>query len=233
MTRLPTPGSDEGQWGQILNDYLSAVHKTDGTLKDSIITANNLAPNAITTSTIQPATITEDKLDSTVQSKLNSGGGTPGATGPTGLQGLTGATGPSGTPGVAGATGASGTPGSNGNPGATGATGPIGATGPAGVPGATTIEGIDGLRDELDGKAAVSHVHSAVEITSGTFGLERAVPGTTFDVIYDGTDWRYAGSVVSARPTARTDLIMQCVNPVDATVPAWAITGDRLLRIDT
>ena len=149
MTRLPTPGSDEGQWGQILNDYLSAVHKADGTLKDNIVTstnlasgavtADNLAPNTITTSTIQPATITEDKLDPTVVSKLNSGGGTPGATGPTGPQGPTGATGPAGTPGSAGSMGATGATGAQGASGATGSTGATGATGPAG---ATTWAGI-------------------------------------------------------------------------------------------
>ena|GEM_PF-3571892 len=33
MTRLPIPGSDVGQWGDILNDYLSVSHQTDGTLK--------------------------------------------------------------------------------------------------------------------------------------------------------------------------------------------------------
>ncbi|QQS17714.1 hypothetical protein IPL44_01595 [Candidatus Saccharibacteria bacterium] len=37
MTRLPTPGSDAGQWGAILNDYLSAAHKNDGTLKDNSV----------------------------------------------------------------------------------------------------------------------------------------------------------------------------------------------------
>lgn len=33
MARLPNVGSDNGQWGQILNDYLSVEHNTDGTLK--------------------------------------------------------------------------------------------------------------------------------------------------------------------------------------------------------
>jgi len=31
--RLPTPGGDDGTWGQILNDYLDVEHNTDGTLK--------------------------------------------------------------------------------------------------------------------------------------------------------------------------------------------------------
>jgi hypothetical protein len=33
MTRLPQPGSDDGTWGSILNDYLSQEHNADGTLK--------------------------------------------------------------------------------------------------------------------------------------------------------------------------------------------------------
>jgi hypothetical protein len=35
MSRLPTPGSDNGAWGQVLNDFLSVEHNTDGTLKAS------------------------------------------------------------------------------------------------------------------------------------------------------------------------------------------------------
>jgi hypothetical protein len=33
MARLPLPGSDDGQWGTILNDFLSVEHATDGSLK--------------------------------------------------------------------------------------------------------------------------------------------------------------------------------------------------------
>ncbi len=35
MSRLPVPGSDDGAWGTILNDYLSVEHNSDGTLKTS------------------------------------------------------------------------------------------------------------------------------------------------------------------------------------------------------
>ncbi|HEX9679580.1 MAG TPA: hypothetical protein VGA08_03100, partial [Candidatus Saccharimonadales bacterium] len=31
MARLPTPGGDQGQWGDILNDFLSQQHSADGT----------------------------------------------------------------------------------------------------------------------------------------------------------------------------------------------------------
>ncbi len=33
MARLPTPGSDDGTWGDILNEFLKVEHNTDGTLK--------------------------------------------------------------------------------------------------------------------------------------------------------------------------------------------------------
>lgn len=44
MSRLPTPGSDDGNWGDILNDYLEQAHKDDGTLKDDILTDAAIAP---------------------------------------------------------------------------------------------------------------------------------------------------------------------------------------------
>jgi len=33
MARLPEPGGDSGNWGEILNEYLLASHNQDGTLK--------------------------------------------------------------------------------------------------------------------------------------------------------------------------------------------------------
>jgi len=33
MARLPVPGADNGVWGNVLNDFLSVEHNTDGTLK--------------------------------------------------------------------------------------------------------------------------------------------------------------------------------------------------------
>jgi hypothetical protein len=37
MTRLPTPGSDNGSWGQILNEYLDVSHTSAGLLKNLAI----------------------------------------------------------------------------------------------------------------------------------------------------------------------------------------------------
>lgn len=33
MARLPMPGRDEGNWGEILNNYLKIEHQSDGTQK--------------------------------------------------------------------------------------------------------------------------------------------------------------------------------------------------------
>jgi hypothetical protein len=51
MSRLPTPGSDSGSWGAILNDFLEVEHNTNGTLKKAgdIATALSTA-NAAQTS---------------------------------------------------------------------------------------------------------------------------------------------------------------------------------------
>ena len=122
MARLPIPGSDEGEWGEILNEYLLQAHANDGSIKPGVVTLDNLEP--------------------AVQSQLTASIGATGTTGPSGAIGATGPSGPSGAQGIAGAagstgpTGATGPAGADSNvPGPTGATGPIGATGPAGSAG--------------------------------------------------------------------------------------------------
>jgi hypothetical protein len=54
MARLPTIGGDDGNWGTILNDYLSVAHNSGGDL-------NN---NTVATNTLQNGSITTAKLDS-------------------------------------------------------------------------------------------------------------------------------------------------------------------------
>ena len=39
MSRLPQPGSDDGVWGAVLNDFLSVSHNDDGTLKASALSS--------------------------------------------------------------------------------------------------------------------------------------------------------------------------------------------------
>lgn len=55
MARKPIPGSDDGQWGNILNDFLDVSHTGSGELRDNVVT--------------------EQKLSSAVRTKLNAVGG--------------------------------------------------------------------------------------------------------------------------------------------------------------
>ncbi len=87
--RLPIPGSDEGQWGDILNQFLAVEHNNDGTLKTSgsLATKANATHThtqsdvtglsaALTTKYTLPAGgIPETDLASAVQTKLNTAGG--------------------------------------------------------------------------------------------------------------------------------------------------------------
>jgi hypothetical protein len=47
MTQLPTPGQDNGTWGNILNDFLQVSHNSDGTLLTSAV----ITAGALTTAT--------------------------------------------------------------------------------------------------------------------------------------------------------------------------------------
>lgn len=50
MVRLPQPGSDKGQWGGILNDFLLASHNIDGTVKANTITGAMVQNSSLSTS---------------------------------------------------------------------------------------------------------------------------------------------------------------------------------------
>lgn len=52
MVRLPKPGEDTGQWGGILNDFLLEAHNDDGSLRNGSVTASQLAPNAVTSTSL-------------------------------------------------------------------------------------------------------------------------------------------------------------------------------------
>src|SRR5690242_10568854 len=49
MARLPVPGSDNGVWGNILNDFLSIEHNADGTLKVRTDLAGKVDKATVTT----------------------------------------------------------------------------------------------------------------------------------------------------------------------------------------
>lgn len=71
MSRLPQPGGDAGNWGDILNDYLTQVHEADGTLKTDTVGAPQLKPNSVTNAALADGTVQETKLHANVQAKLN------------------------------------------------------------------------------------------------------------------------------------------------------------------
>jgi len=168
MSRLPQPGGDNGNWGSILNDYLSQAHNNDGTLK----------PSSVSTAAIQNNSIPESKLDQDVRDKLNTLAGQQGATGAQGPTGPTGATGPqgpsgaSGTPGAQGPSGVSGSQGATGLQGPAGASGPTGATGPSGTP--STVPGPVGATGATGATGPTGPTGP-----SGPSGAASTVPGPT------------------------------------------------------
>lgn len=46
MSRLPSPGGDNGKWGQILNDFLAQIHSADGTLRSGVVADAHIASSA-------------------------------------------------------------------------------------------------------------------------------------------------------------------------------------------
>jgi hypothetical protein len=80
MTRLPQVGGDAGSWGEVLNDFLSKSHRSDGTLKDNSIDSSNISPLAVTKEKIALGSIEHSHLSLEVQQDLNAGLG-PGSVG--------------------------------------------------------------------------------------------------------------------------------------------------------
>jgi hypothetical protein len=64
--------------------------------------------------------------------------------------------------------------------------------------------------------------------------LANLPPGVVLVVTWDGTDWKIGDTVVAARPTARTDIVIHLIDPVgDAVQPAWALPGDIFDQVVT
>lgn len=70
MARLPQPGGDDGNWGEILNDYLLQIHTASSALKDDSVGASQLQNNAVTAVAIADGTVSMAKLASGVQASL-------------------------------------------------------------------------------------------------------------------------------------------------------------------
>jgi len=228
VARLPEPGADNGSWGGILNDYLLQSHKADGSLKDAIVTGQQLAMGAIV----------EGNLSSALRTKLNAAGQT-GATGPMGPGGLQGATGANGSDGVTGPVGPAGATGATGNDGLTGATGPsgaigaqgatgpigatgnsgaVGATGATGPAGATTIAGISGLQAALDSKILLTEKAAANGVATLDSGFKIPVSQIPSSATTRVLPYSYLGTLAVSVGTFRL------YN--DSGAP-WTITGVR------
>lgn len=88
MARLPIPGSDDGTWGDILNDFLSQSHNADGTLRSSSVPDGSVTPSKLSQPYV-PATekgvangvATLDATGAVPTSQLPAAGPTPQATG--------------------------------------------------------------------------------------------------------------------------------------------------------
>ena len=71
MHRLPTPGSDNGTWGDILNDFLSQSHVADGSLANNVVGADQIRNNVIADAHVSnAAAISRTKLSPGVQTSL-------------------------------------------------------------------------------------------------------------------------------------------------------------------
>ena len=87
MARLPVPGSDDGTWGDILNDFLSQSHNADGTLQGAAIPDGSVTPAKLSQSYV-PASekgaangvATLDATGKVPAAQLPAAGSTPDAT---------------------------------------------------------------------------------------------------------------------------------------------------------
>ena len=64
MARLPNVGGDTGNWGSILNEYLSVSLNSDGTIKDTSLDSAGAVLNSDTATTDMQFVVDEDDLSS-------------------------------------------------------------------------------------------------------------------------------------------------------------------------
>ncbi|HMR38577.1 MAG TPA: hypothetical protein PKE10_03335 [Candidatus Saccharibacteria bacterium] len=207
-TRLPIPGGDQNNWGEILNDYLLVSHNTDGTIRTGALGAAH----------IQDGTITLAKLSAALQAQLSSGNGVDGReieirTTATHIQwryvgtptwtdlvALTTITGPAGSAGAAGAQGPQGPIGPTGANGTQGTQGPQGPQGPQGSTGATgpapdTSSFVQKSGDTMTGQLFVN-----------SYGITVDSPGNAFFAIDRNDDTSLAQ--FEFRTNANQDFVM-------------------------
>jgi len=63
MARLPEVGGDNGNWGEVLNEFLVQSHTNDGTLKTDSVGAAQIKSQSVTNAALLDNTITAAKLN--------------------------------------------------------------------------------------------------------------------------------------------------------------------------
>jgi len=76
MSRLPAVGGDSGNWGEILNDFLSQALQADGTLKPKLYTLNSLS-DVTTSSPADAQVLSYVAADAKWKNQAIIAGGTP------------------------------------------------------------------------------------------------------------------------------------------------------------
>jgi hypothetical protein len=71
MARLPQPGGDSGQWGDVLNDFLSQAHSSNGALKPNSVGGAQIQDGAVSNIHLASDAITATKLHPDVRDQLN------------------------------------------------------------------------------------------------------------------------------------------------------------------
>ena len=76
--RLPQPGGDSGNWGQILNDFLRVEHNDNGTLKDASV-ASIVANGPSTTAALDATYVRLAAANNPLTGYVSTAGTTPGS----------------------------------------------------------------------------------------------------------------------------------------------------------
>lgn len=76
MSRLPIPGKDSGQWGNILNDFLSQSHNSDGSLKSSSVASAGALQTSLNLSDVASASTARANLGLGTAATKDTGTGT-------------------------------------------------------------------------------------------------------------------------------------------------------------
>lgn len=208
MARLPQPGGDDGQWGQILNEYLLVSHNDDGTIKGELLNNNGGGGD--------PGTV----VDATTTTKgviqlAGDLGGTAAAPTVPGLANKANATHAHNASDIT-----TGTLDAARLPAATSsATGGVRLTGDLG--GTATSPTVPGLA----GKADATHSHAATDITSGTLSADR-LPNAT-DTANGVVELATPAEVLNGTDTTRA------VTPEGVAAAIAAVTAPPVIFVDT